>query len=163
MEVLIDRRSARGLSGWIAYSLARTRQFDVLAGPSYWADSDQRHTLNLSGVYHLSSIARVGATFRAGSNVPIPGYFIRRQGRLFAGNARNEVRLPPYARLDVRADRQLRGFGRNITLFVEVLNLLNRANAGVAAGTIDAETGEAKGFSDTLLRRRASAGFMIQF
>lgn len=73
------------------------------------------------------------------------------------------MRLRPYARLDLRADRQFRYRGRSFTLFVEGLNVLNRANVGLADGSIDTETLAAVGFTDTLLRRRASAGVVFEF
>ena len=34
----------------------------------------QRHTLNIFGVYRFATRTSVGATFRAGSNFPIPAY-----------------------------------------------------------------------------------------
>ena len=73
------------------------------------------------------------------------------------------MRLPPYARLDVRGEHVLGYAGRRLTVFVELFNALSRANASVADGSIDAATGEAIGFSDTLFRRRASAGLVVEF
>ena len=163
IELLVDRRSAIGLSGWAAYSLGRTRYTDAARHESFWGDFDQRHTFSLFAAYRLSRSTGVGVTFRAGSNFPIPGYLTTRDGRLFVAARRNEVRLPAYARLDVRADREVEYLGRRLTLFVEVLNVTNRANAGLASGTVDAVTGEATGFTDTLFRRRASAGILVEF
>jgi hypothetical protein len=114
-------------------------------------------------VYRFSNRTGVGATFRAGSNFPIPGYLTVRDGRLFVANHRNRVRLRAHARLDLRADREFEYFGRRLTLSVEVLNVLNRANAGLANGSVNRSTGEAVGFTDALLRRSASAGVLIQF
>jgi hypothetical protein len=54
-------------------------------------------------------------------------------------------------------------FRRRFTVFVELLNVLNRRNTGVANGSVDAETGEAFGFTDALFRRPASAGILIEF
>ena len=51
---------------------------------------------------------------------------------LVVGGTRNQVHLPRYARLDLRADQQFTYRGRRLTLFVEVLNALNRANYGRA-------------------------------
>ena len=49
---------------------------------------------------------------------------------LFFGltDLRNTLRLPAYARLDVRADRAVSWSGRRVTLFVEVADVLNRRN-----------------------------------
>jgi hypothetical protein len=163
IEVLIDRRSTTGISGWAAYSYGKARYSDPVRHETFWSDFDQRHAFNLFGVYRFSNRTGVGATFRAGSNFPIPGYLTVRDGRLFVANHRNRVRLPAYARLDLRGDREFDYFGRRLTLFVEVLNVLNRANAGLANGSVNLPTGEAVGFTDALLRRSASAGVVIQF
>ena len=163
IELVVTGRSARRLSGWASYAYGRTLQTDVERGETYWADFDQRHTVNVSGVYRLTRNARVGATFRAGSNFPVAGYFVETNGRLAIASARNQVRLPPYARLDLRADRELRYFGGRLNLFAEVQNALNRANKGLAIGSVDPLTGEARGFTDTLLARRVSAGVAFVF
>jgi len=163
IELLLERRSATGLSGWAAYSYGRTRYDDVERGERFWGDFDQRHALTLFGRARVSPRTSVGAAFRAGSNFPIPGYLVARDGGLFIGTERNGLRLPPYARLDLRADRQFDYFHRRLTAFVEMLNVLNRSNAGLAGGSVDAMTGEAIGLRDTLLGRRASAGVLIEF
>lgn len=163
IELLVDRRSSIGLSGWVAYSYGRTRHSDALRGETYWGDFDQRHTFNLFSVYRFSAATTVGATFRAGTSFPIPGYLAEKDGRLFVAHARNQVRLPSYARLDLRADRRFEYFGRRLMLFVELLNALNRANVGLANGSIHPVTGEAIGFTDRLLPRSASAGVVIEF
>ena len=106
---------------------------------------------------------RISGTFRAGSNFPIPAYLTARDGGLFAAAGRNHVRLPSYARLDLRADRAFEYFGRRLTLFFELLNALNRANLGLAGGSVNPATGEAIGFTDALYRRRASAGISVDF
>jgi hypothetical protein len=163
IELVVNRESATGLSGWAAYCFGKTRYTDVDRDQTYWADFDQRHALTIAGTYRISTRTNVGATLRASSNVPIPAYLTARDGSLFLGPARNEVRLPAYVRLDVRADRGFESFGRRLTVFVEVLNVLNRTNLGPARGWIRPSTGEAVGFTDTLFPRRASAGLLIKF
>jgi TonB dependent receptor/Carboxypeptidase regulatory-like domain len=163
VELLVIGRSARRLSGWASYAFGRTRQTDAERHQSYWADFDQRHTFNVSGVYGLSRSAYVGATLRAGSNFPVAGYFAPSNGGLVVGSVRNQVRLPPYVRLDVRAGRRLQHFGSRLSLFAELQNVLNRANIGPAVGSIDQVTGEAHGFTGPLLARRLSAGVGFAF
>lgn len=163
VEVLVDRRSSIGLSGWAAYSYGKTRYTDRVSGETFFGDFDQRHAFNLFATYRFSASAGVGATFRTGSNFPIPAYLAARDNRLFAAEARNQVRLPPYARLDLRADRGFAYLGRRVTLFVELLNVLNRKNVGLATGSIDPASGEAIGVTDMLFRRRASAGISVDF
>ena len=163
IELLVNRLNTTGLAGWAAYWYARTTYTDADRHETFWADFDQRHTLNIFGMYRFSTRTSVGATFRAGSNFPIPAYLRKSDDRLFVASERSQVRLPPYARLDVRADRGFESFGRHLTLFVEVANVLNRANIGVARGSIRPSTGEAIGFTDTLLPRRISVGLLVEF
>jgi hypothetical protein len=164
IELLLDRRSSGGgLAAWAAYAYGKTRYSDGGRREWFWGDFDQRHALTLFGRYPLGPHASMGATFRAGTNFPIPGYLAAGPHGLVVGTERNRVRLPAYARLDVRADREFEGFGHRVTVFGEMLNLLNRANAGLAGGSIDMDTGEATGFTDALFRRRVSAGVVVEF
>ena len=141
VELLLDRRTAGPFSGWIAYSFGKTRQTDIATGRSFWAALDQRHGVSASGVLRLSPAARLAATFRGGSNFPVPG-----------DDEQMQTRLPAYARLDVRASRAFEPGGRHLTLFAEVLNLLNRRNVGLANGSVR-----------TLFRCVPSAGLLIEF
>jgi len=162
-ELLLERRSATGLSGWAAYSYGKTRHTDAARHETFWADFDQRHAINVSGVYRLSDRTSIAVKFRGGTNFPIPGYLVARDGGLFAGSQRNEVRLPSYARLDVRANRTFNYTGRRLTLFVEILNVLNRTNVGLADGFIRRGTGEAAGLTEELFPRLPTAGLLIEF
>jgi TonB dependent receptor/Carboxypeptidase regulatory-like domain len=163
VELLVDRKSTVGLSGWVAYSYGKVRYTDGDRGEAFWADFDRRHTLNIFATYRFSVRTVVGATFRAGSGFPIPAYVSVRDGVLLVADQRNQVRLPPYARLDLRASRAFEALGRRLTIFCDVANVLNRVNVGLADGAIRRSTGEAIGFTDTLLPRRASAGIVVVF
>jgi Carboxypeptidase regulatory-like domain/TonB dependent receptor-like, beta-barrel len=162
-EVLVERRGATGLSGWAAYSYGKTRYADPAHHEAFWADLDQRHALNLFGAYRFASRFSVGATFRTGSNFPIPGYLVARNGGLFVADSRNLVRLPIYSRLDARVERGFEYLGRHLTIFAEVLNVLNRTNVGLANGWVRRSSGEAIGFTDPLFPRRWSAGVLVDF
>jgi hypothetical protein len=163
IELSAHRKARSGLSGWASYSHSRSIYADPRRSETFDADFDQRHTFNVHGAYPFSGRAMAAVTFRAGSNFPVPGYLAERGGSLFAGPLRNTVRLPPYARLDARAQRTFDVAGRRVTLFVEVLNVLNRRNVGVAIGTIDPITEGATGFTELLLPRLPSAGLQIDF
>ncbi len=163
VELRVERQSPTGLSGWAAYSYGRTRYTDPSRHELFWGDFDQRHAVNLAAVYRLSDRSVLAATFRSGSNVPIPGYLVERDDGLFLGDHPNDVRLPRYARLDVRASRTFRAAGRRATLFVDVANVLNRTNTGLANGIVRPETGEAIGFTKTLLPRLPTAGLTVEF
>ncbi|HSC29166.1 MAG TPA: TonB-dependent receptor, partial [Vicinamibacterales bacterium] len=163
VELTIERRTVNGLTGWASYAFGRARYRDRLTGESYWADFDQRHSLNLFAQYRLSGRTNVSAKLRIGSNVPIPGYFEARDGSYYVGETRNTVRLPTYARLDLRADRTFNFTRRRLTLFVEVLNALGRSNYGPADGFIRLRTLEAVDYVEKLFPLLPAAGILIEF
>jgi outer membrane receptor for ferrienterochelin and colicin len=163
LEVVVNLRGGRRLSGSAAYSYGKTSYTDVDRGEIFWSDFDQRHAFALAGVYRFSDRTSVGTLLRASNSFPFPAYLSERDGRLFVADHRNHVRLPPYARLDLRAERRFGNGDRRLTLFAEVVNVANRANLGVGNGTVNRATGEAVGFTDRLFRRRASAGILVEF
>ena len=63
----------------------------------------------------------------------------------------------------MRASRTFRAAGRRMTLFVDVVNVLNRTNTGLANGVIRPDTGEAIGFTERLLPRLPTAGLTVEF
>ncbi len=127
------------------------------------SDFDQRHAINVAGIAPLPRKARLGLTFRGGTNVPIRGYLATRNGKLFAGNERNQERLPAYARVDLRAERTFDHRAGRFTVFAESLNVLNRVNLGPTDGAILRDTGEAVGFTERLLPRVLTAGLRFEF
>ena len=161
---LIARADGRGpLSGWLSYTGAITRQTDLATSETFWGDADRRHALNAAGVLRIGHQTSIGGVLRAASGIPIPGYFSGSHGRLIVGDHRNDVRLPAYARVDARVQRTILSSRYGVTVFSEVLNVLNRRNAGLADGSVQAVTGEAVGFSRPLMSRRASAGIEVTF
>ena len=104
----------------------------------------------------------ISGKLRVGSGFPIVGYFDGTPEALRLSMRRNEVRLPPYARLDVRANRTFTFERSRLTLFVEVMNLLNRRNLRQTDGSVRANL-EAVGFVDRLLPRVPSAGVLFEF
>jgi Carboxypeptidase regulatory-like domain/TonB-dependent Receptor Plug Domain len=163
LEVLIQRRNATGLTGWLSYSYGRNRYHDTLTGETFWGDFDERHAFNLYAQYRLSSRSSVAGTLRAGSNFPAPGYFSETGGRYFVGNRRNEVRLPNYARLDLRANRTFAWSQRRLTLFAEVMNVFNRANVRYSPPSIDGRTREVSRLFEPLIPIVPSAGILVEF
>jgi len=66
----------------------------------------------------LSYRLAVSGKLRIGSNFPIVGYFRGTPEDMFLASVRNAVRLPLYARLDVRANRTFTFERSRLTLFV---------------------------------------------
>jgi len=162
LELTLEREAAQGLSGWVAYTYGKSDAMDRSASERYPADFDQRHSLNTWAAYRFGDTA-LAVSFRQGTNFPIAGYWALRDNRLVAGERRNTVRHPAYARLDVRASRSFTVAGSRMTVFAEVINVLGRQNFGPANGYIDPTTGEAVGFREKLLPRLPLVGLVVQF
>jgi hypothetical protein len=106
----------------------------------------------------------VSAKLRVGSNVPLAGYFSGTTvpDALTLSTLRNQVRLPVYARLDVRANRTFTFQRARLTLFVEVMNLLGRRNLRQTDGSIRTNF-DAIGYTDRMIPRVPSAGVLFEF
>jgi hypothetical protein len=170
LELIVQRRNPNGLSGWMAYNLASTRYRSTVTGEEFSADFDQRHTLNMYGVYRLSDRMSFSSRFRAGSNFPTPGYFESRTTTApgqppayFLSTARNNVRVPVYSRLDVRANRTFSWRAARLTAFAEVLNVYARENVRAASPRINGITHQVFGLFDSMFPLIPSAGLAVEF
>jgi outer membrane receptor protein involved in Fe transport len=110
----------------------------------------------------LSAKTSVSGKLRLGSNFPIPGYFESTNGGLWVASTRNLVRLPVYARLDLRANHTFNFDRRRLTLFVEVINVLNRDNYAVDNPRV-LSTGRVVGATQSLFPFLPSAGLLFDF
>ena len=172
VELVLRRDSPTGLSGWAGYAYSRHRYTDGATAEQFWSDADQRHTLSLFGNYRMSSRSTVSAKLRYGSNYPIRGYLrepatpapIVNGLPIFygLGQVRNTLRLPPYVRLDVRADRAYHWRGTRLVLFAEVANVFNRRNVRSTPYSFD-RFGRAFNATESLMPIVPSAGFIVEF
>jgi hypothetical protein len=171
IELAVKRRSPNGLSGWVAYNLAFTAYRNKSSGETFDADYDQRHTLNMYGVYRLSDRMSFSARFRAGSNFPVPGYYEARTlpgasdgpELYFLSSTRNDLRVPVYSRLDVRANRTFAWGATRLTIFAEALNLYARANVRASSPGINGITHQVFGLFDSMFPFIPSAGLSFEF
>lgn len=164
VELMVQRTSiGRGVSGWFSYALGRNRYRDTVSGETFWGDSDQRHTMNAYALYRHSERASFVAKLRLGSNFPIPGYYASRDGSYFVTDVRNTARLPVYGRLDLRANRTFNWSRRRLTLFAEVINVLNRDNVRFSPRGINVTTRTATTPFDSMLPIVPSVGLLIEF
>ena len=174
-EVVLRRDATDGFSGLAGYAFGRMRYTHTGTGETFWGDADQRHTVSLYGNYRLSSNASVGVRYRYGSNYPVAGYIGLPSPAMglppvvdgqpsFLGltTERNALRLPAYARLDVRADRGFTWSGRRLVVFVDVANVLNRQNLRNSSYSID-RAGRVFDITDSLLPIVPSGGLVIEF
>ena len=158
----MQRQNVNGFSDGL-HAIAYARYRDFRTGEAFWGDYDQRHTVNLYGTYRVTDRTSVGARFRAGSNFPIVGYWTEQNGTYFVGPERNVLRVPAYARVDVRANHTYTWDQKRLTLFVEGINVLNRSNVRVALPLVNRRTLEATGLLDTMIPFIPSVGILLEF
>lgn len=162
VDVVIGRQSTSGPEGWVAYTWARTRHVDRLTGEAFSGDFDQRHTLNLFVQQRLSYRMNASAKFRVGSSFPVVGYFTGTPTDMRLAATRNDVRLPVYARLDLRLSRTFTFVRHRLTLFIEVMNATGHRNFGPADGSIRSSL-QAINYVERLIPRVPSAGILLEF
>ena len=164
VELLVHRSVAgRGVSGLVSYSYGVNRYRDVTSGERFDGDFDQRHAFNAFAIYRHSDRASFVGKLRMGSNFPIPGYYAETSGAFRLTSVRNTARLPAYARLDLRANRTFSWSERRVTLFAEVINVLNRANVRFDPPFVNYRTGQTGRPFDTMLPIVPSLGLLIEF
>ncbi|HJQ38437.1 MAG TPA: TonB-dependent receptor [Thermoanaerobaculia bacterium] len=130
VEVLLRHDSPGPFSGWINFTHATvTDEIDGRKVPRAW---DQRNAVTFSANYTVAEHwnFNVAATWHSGwPSTPIVVVAQGNQLRAALGPLRSE-RLPAYKRVDFRVSRRVGTF----TLFVDVFNALNQANASTVNG-----------------------------
>ena len=163
VEILMQLRNPNGLTGWVSYAYGRNRYHDSVSDETFWGNLDQRHTFNAYAGYRLTPKTSLSAKLRMGSNFPAPGYYEASAGTFFVIDRKNEVRLPVYARLDLRANRTFGWSRHRMTLFAEVINVLDRENVRYSPPSIDSRTREARRLYESMIPIVPSAGVLIEF
>ena len=179
VQLVVQRRSANRLSGWLGYTLASAQlrdykvQYEVAPGafvnlfpyntPYSPTLEDQRHSLNVFAMYRLKPTVNLSGKFLFGSGFPVTsGVFV-----LVGGNYQQvgtETLRFPYQRLDIRADKDWAFKRWKLTLYAEVLNLTNHYNArAVLASGVDPNTGQAQVKMLQGLPITPTAGLAFQF
>jgi hypothetical protein len=158
VEITFQRRSANRLSGWLSYTYGRAREYFPV--DTLYTGQDQRHTLNIFGVYRLMPTVNISGKWLYGSGYPVETYYDPNN----LTSPANQLRLGPYERLDLRADKLLNIHRRKVTLYGEVINLTNHRNMRVTGlGNYDPVTQR----FPLLLQRAAgfipAAGVSIEF
>jgi hypothetical protein len=141
LELLVQRRSANRLSGWISYTLDVARQTSqpdpaspVLTAPAL---TDQRHTLNLFATYRLRPTVNLSGKFLYGSGFPFPSVVTTIVGNTVVTLAVNSTSLPAYQRLDIRMDKSWAFAHWKMTLHAEGLNMTNHNNPRLIGSVLD--------------------------
>jgi hypothetical protein len=185
-QLVLQRRSANRLSGWLGYTLAqaRERQYQVVypiyvsgvivaetnlfnfATPYHYPTlEDQRHSLNAFAMYRLKPTLSLSGKFLYGSGFPVPSgtYAVLGNGQ-YVQTGTNTERLGVYQRLDVRADKDWAFQRWKLTLYGEVLNLTNHFNARYFyTSPVDPNTGQVQVKTLQGLPITPTAGVVFQF
>ena len=167
VELTLERRSANGLNGWLSYAWGDAR-LDQAAEPgrpaeSFYSEYDQRHTVNAYVAYRWSGRTSLSARMRYGSNFPIQGYVGQDAGGYVVTDQRNGLRLPTYARLDLRADRTFTYRKSRLTLFMEVVNATGHDNYRANSAGVNLTTRRVFEPIESLFPLLPVAGILIEF
>jgi hypothetical protein len=166
-EITLERRAVNGLNGWLSYTWNDSRYDDSRrAGhlaESFASDYDQRHTVNAYVAYRWSGRTSLSARMRYGSNFPILGYVAQDTNGYLLSHQRNGIRLPAYSRLDLHADRTFTYRKSRLTLFLEVVNALNRDNFRPNSPSININTRRVFDPTESLFPLLPVAGLLIEF
>ncbi|MBL8232302.1 MAG: carboxypeptidase-like regulatory domain-containing protein [Bryobacterales bacterium] len=165
VQIFVQRRTSNGITGWVSYAYGTSRYRDGVTGGRFASDFDQTHTLNVFGSYRIRPTVNVSTRWVYGSGFPVRGYFRGTDiNRAFLSDMRNQLRLPVYHRMDLRANKTFVKKGWHVTLFAEVINLYNRDNLRFDdLRGFNGQTGEARLGFDGLLPIIPSAGVAIDF
>lgn len=109
LELLVQKNKGK-LTGWLSYTLSRSERKveGINEGDWYPNRFDQTHNLSLTGMYELGKRWSVSAVFAYNTGTPANFPTSRyNQGEYTiphnTGNARNNLRIPSYHRLDLSA------------------------------------------------------------
>ena len=159
LDVFVHHTNAAApLTGWISYAWGRATRESY--GRRYAFEYDRRHAFNAVGRYRLTSRWDLAATLRLASGFPHTAPVGLRVAAVTDSRDRlvpatdptgdliysvdyggadnlNAARLPHYARVDLRASYHRGGATTPWSLYIEVINLLDRNNAVVLQPRLD--------------------------
>jgi hypothetical protein len=138
VEIMLQRQSANGHSGWLSFSRSVNRYTPTDGGEAYWGDHDQRIAVTAYGSYRWSDSLSFSATGRYGSGTPVAGYLgsantsAGRGGETLVAydlaSSRNTRRMGSYQRLDLRVNKVIHASTYKLTLKAEIANVLGHDN-----------------------------------
>lgn len=133
-QFLIRREPSRGFFGWVAYTLMRAERRD--AGSEHYRlfDFDQTHVLTALASYELGRGFDVGVRFRYTTGyprTPIVGAYFDARRNIYEPvlGAKNSIRIPDFAQLDVRVSKTFRLGGTKAEIYADVQNVTDHENA----------------------------------
>lgn len=133
-QFLVRRELSDRFFGWVAYTLMRAERRD---GPSSaWRifDFDQTHVFTALASYEIGWGVDVGVRFRYATGYPrtpiVDAYYDARRN-LYEPvlGAKNSIRIPDFAQLDVRVSKSIKLGPSKLELYADVQNVTDRHNA----------------------------------
>jgi hypothetical protein len=138
VELMVQRESANGFSGWLSVSRSLNRYTPGDGSAAYWGDNDQRTAVTAYGSYRWNDSLSLSANARYGSGTPVAGYLgaastsSGRGGETMLAyglsSTPNGQRAGSYQRLDLRVNKVILRQGYKLTLKAEIANLLGHQN-----------------------------------
>jgi TonB family protein len=133
-QFLIRRELSDRFFGWLAYTLMRSERRDGPESPWRIFDFDQTHVLTALASYELGWGFDVGVRFRYATGyprTPITGAYYDARRNLYQPilGARNSIRIPDFAQLDVRVSKTFKIATSKLELYADVQNVTDRENA----------------------------------
>jgi len=169
MQVILQRRSANRLSGWIGYTLDYARQSTLVQGMSTPVSfetptlTDQRHTLNAFAMYRLTPTINLSGKMIYGSGITISSLQVQLVGNSLVPIGPSHDVFGPYQRLDLRFDKAWAFSRWKMTLYVEGLNLTNHDNPRLITSGFNAATGHFVAVTERGLPVTPTAGVSFEF
>lgn len=133
LEAVIRHEFNRNFTGWIAYTLSRSKRRDSGATESRLFDYDQPHILTLIGSYLLPRNWQVGGRFRLVSGsprTPVVGSLYNSVADRYDpiyGQA-NTAREGAFHQLDIRVDKKWIYDQWMLNVYLDIQNAYNRSN-----------------------------------
>lgn len=134
LDLMINRNQQDRWYGWIALSYSTSERTNLRSNETRNYVFDTPVVFNMVGNYEFNERWTAGFHFSAKSgeaetdivgvrdNPDFPGHYLPIYGEAFAD------RLPNYTRLDFRAERTIRGWGKQASFYIDVINALNTNN-----------------------------------
>jgi TonB family protein len=133
-QFLLRRDLDHGFFGWIAYTLMRSERRDGPASAWRRFDFDQTHVLTALASYELGLGFDVGVRFRYATGyprTPVIGAYYDARRNLYEPvlGAKNSIRIPDFAQLDVRVSKTFKIAATKAEVYADVQNVTDRENA----------------------------------
>ena len=164
VQLMLQRRAANGLTGWVTYGFGQSRVRDGAAGVHFTADYDLRHIVRAFGSRRITPTVSVSGKFAYGTGTILRGFFEQRGEVFYLSGERNALRLPSYQRTDMRINKAFVKDRVQFNLFVELINITNHENPRYSdLNGYNPQTGQARLSFDRMFPILPSAGLVMDF